>query len=288
MGLFALVLIVFSISHAAEMGIPVQLRLKSPSGVYPTESNVTMKLQVLSLSGCVLREETFSNQSVVDGAVSLNLGSGIRSGYDPNISLNAAFDNATPKSALTCLNALGAVVSTNQNYTPIAGDIRQIRFSAVILSDTILADFPIKSVPYAIHAESVGGKSGADILVQNLATQLNQTNLESLLADSTKLTNLQNLANTGAAISATTAVTATNATNSVNSVNATTAINFSGSLAGDVSGIQSVVSVNKIKGVPVSATAPTTVKFCNLTGLNMCLRRCQALRWLLLLGKLGS
>ncbi len=222
-----------------DMGIPVQLRLKSPGGIYPNETVASMKLQVLSNSAnCVLREETFSNQTVVDGAVSLNLGSGSRSGFDPNLSLNQVFDNSSPKTLLTCIDATGASVSTNQTYTPVGADIRIIRFSAVVSGDSVIANFPMRSVPYAVQAEAVGGKQGSDILVQNPATQLNQANLQALLADATKLANLQNSANGGPV------------------ANATSAVNFSGALSGDISGTQSSVSVDKIKGIAVSATAP--------------------------------
>jgi hypothetical protein len=43
--------------------------------------------------------------------------------------------------------------------------------------------------------------------------------------------------------------------------NATTAVNFSGSLSGDVSGTQTTTSVDKIKGTSVNATAPTDAQF---------------------------
>lgn len=103
----------------------------------------------------------------------------------------------------------------------------------------------MKSAPYAIQAESVGGKSGVDILTRNTGTQLNQANLEALLADGTRYTNLLNIATTGQAISAT------------NATNATNAVNFSGSLSGDVIGTQSATVVSRLRGVNISATAPT-------------------------------
>ncbi|WP_373997831.1 tail fiber domain-containing protein [Bdellovibrio bacteriovorus] len=61
--------------------------------------------------------------------------------------------------------------------------------------------------------------------------------------------------------SAATATTATSATT------ATTATNFTGSLAGDVSGTQSATSVDKIKGLPVDfSVAPTTGQFLKYDG----------------------
>lgn len=238
--LFSSVFFIPAISLAAvDMGVPVQLRLKSPGGLYPTETGVAMKLQVLSVtSNCVLREENFSNQTLIDGSVSLTLGSGTRSGFDPALPLNQVFDNSSPKTLLSCIDSSGASVSTNQTYSPSVADSRTIRFSAIVSGDSVIADFPMKSVPYAIQAESVGGKLGSNILVQNPATQLNQANLQALLADGTKLANLQNSANGGTVASA------------------NSAVNFSGVLSGDISGAQTAVSVDKIKGITVSGTAP--------------------------------
>ncbi len=227
---------------AADMGMPVQLRLKTPSGIYPSDSGVTIKLQILSTaSGCVLREENFSTQNIVDGGVSLMLGTGSRTGFDPNLSLNQVFDNSTAKISLTCLASNGAIVSTGQTYNPTLSDGRTVRFSSVVLGDSVIGDFPIKSVAFAVQAESVGGKSAVDILVKNTSTQLTQVNLEALLADASKLANLQNLANGGAASNAT---------------SAGTALNFTGAVAGDISGSQTSLSVDKIKGITVSATLP--------------------------------
>ena len=251
--MFILGVLLFSMmATAADMGISIQLRLKSPAGTYPTEAGVTVKLQVLSVvSGCVLREETFSGQSVNEGAISLSLGSGVRTGLDPNLSLNSVFDNSKPKSSLSCVDALGNVSATGQTFTPAGSDSRLIRFSATVSGDPIIADFPMKSVAYAVQAESVAGKNGVDLLVQNGATSLTQTSLEALLADATKLSNLQNVAN-GAAVA--------NATNAVNAVNVT------GSFSGDISGTQGAINVNKIKGVVVSATSPVSGQVLQFNG----------------------
>lgn len=232
-------LVGWSFSVSAEMGVPVQVRLKSPTGVYPNETGVSIKVLVLSQSGgCVLREEDFAGQSVVNGAISLNLGSGTRGSMDPNISLNQIFSNAASKSGLTCVDADNNVVSTGQIYTPASDHHRLIRLVTSVSGDPINVTFNMKSVPYAIQAESVGGKSGADILVQNGSTQLSQSSLESLLADLTHFNNLKNFASSGAV------------------ANSNTAVNFSGSLSGDVTGTQSATSVNRIRGVAVSASAP--------------------------------
>ncbi len=203
-----------------------------------------------------MREEDFTNRTISEGNISLMLGSGIPTvGNDPGLTLNAVYNNTVTKTGLNCINAANVVTLTNQTYIPSATDGRIMRVTTTINTDEIIANFNMKSLPYAIQAESVGGKEGADILIRNTGTQLSQANLENLLGDATKLTNLLNIANSGQAI---TAATATSATNATNATNAATAVDFSGSLAGDVTGIQSATVVSKLRGVNLSATAPTS------------------------------
>ena len=233
---------IFSVVATAEMNVPIQLRLKSPGGAYPTESGLSFKLVILTpASGCILREEDFSSQAITNGNVSLSLGSGVRGVSDPSLTLNQVYDNSKTKTGLTCVDANNSIVSSGQSYVPAASDGRIIRVLTTIGGDPVLANFNMRATPYAIQAESVGGKSAADLIVKDVSSQMNQTNLNDLLQDVTRFNNLKSIALSGQAASATTA---------------TTAANFSGALAGDVSGTQSATSVNKIKGVAVSATAP--------------------------------
>ena len=88
---FVAVIFAVAVAQAAEMGIPIQLRLKSPAGVYPSEAGVMMKLQILSPAGCVLREESFASQTITNGSVSLTIGAGTAAGFDPAISINQVF-----------------------------------------------------------------------------------------------------------------------------------------------------------------------------------------------------
>lgn len=223
----------------AEMGVPLQLRLKSPSGTYPSESGVTIRVMILSpTNNCILREENFTSQNIVNGNVSVTVGSGALGSNDPGLSLNEVYNNSTAKTGLSCVDANSNVISTGQSYTPASDARRIVRISTVIGSDTVLVNFNMRAAPYAIQAESVGGKAASDILVSNSGSQLNQTNLNNLLLDATRLTNLVNFASTGSV------TTATNATN------------FSGALAGDVNGNQGSTTVARIRGVNVSATAP--------------------------------
>ena len=243
---FVAVIFAVAVAQAAEMGIPIQLRLKSPAGVYPSEAGVMMKLQILSPAGCVLREESFASQTITNGSVSLTIGAGTAAGFDPAISINQVLNNSSVKNGLTCVDAFGVVTGTSQAYNPGPSDSRLVRYTATVLGELIRVDFPLKTVAYAVQSESVGGKAGADVLVQNSVTQLNQANLESVFASSGNVSNLVSIASTGVAASA---------------------VNFSGTLSGDVSGLQSAVSVNKIKGIAVGNIAPTVGQVLQFDGL---------------------
>ncbi len=242
-----LILLMFTLFQTvsfAEMGIPIKLKVKSPAGIYPSESGLSIKVLVLSpITNCVLREEDFSGQSIVNGSIVVQLGSGVRGSNDPNLWLHQVYDNSKVKNSLSCVDANGAVVLTNQSYSPASDDQRVIRIKTIISTETVTMNFNMKSTPYAIQAESVGGKMAADIIVNDGATQLNQTNLTDLLFDVTRFNNLKNFAISGSVPTATTA---------------SQAVNFTGSLAGDVSGTQGAISVDKIKGRAVSASLPLT------------------------------
>lgn len=229
------------------MTIPLQFKLKSPAGTFPSESGLTINVYVLSkTTNCVLRHEQFSGASISNGHIFLNLGSGTLSVLDPALSLNEVFDNSTSKSGLSCIDSNNAVVSTGQTYSPAWGDDRTVRIVTTVAADSIVANFPLQTTPYAIQAESVGGKHGSLVLVSDVTTQLSQTNLADLLFDLTRFNNLKNFAISGQAPSAVTATTAVSSTN------------FSGLLSGDVTGNQTTSSVVRIRGTNVSATSPTT------------------------------
>lgn len=250
LSLLLAIILFSSFSHAVEMGIPIQLKLKSPAGEYPTESGLTFTVQVLSATGgCVLREETFAGQTITSGTISLALGTGTPGAKDaaPAIDLVDVYSNSAIKNGLTCVDANNNITGTSQSYNPGPTDTRVVRVMTTLAGPvSILADFIQRSTPYAIHAESVGGKVAADILVQNSGTSLNQANLEDIFGNATKFNKIKNIADNGVADSATTAVTATNATN------------FTANLVGDVTGTQSATVVAGIRGVVVAATAPVS------------------------------
>ena len=85
-------------------------------------------------SNCVLREEDFSGQAIVNGSVLVYLGSGVRGPNDPNLTLNQVYDNSKSKNSLGCIDANGGIVLTNQTYSPAIDDQRVIRIKRIGLS----------------------------------------------------------------------------------------------------------------------------------------------------------
>ena len=248
-------------SFAAEMGVPVQLKFAKPDGSYPTDNNASFVVQILSpAGGCIVYEEDFNAQSVVSGAISLSIGSGAGSPgtYNPSPAptLKDAYNNSAVKNNLTCVDSNNSVTGTGQSYNPSATDTRVLRVRATIDGTPLVADFIQRATPYALHAETVGGKAGADILVQNSGTSLNQSNLENIFANATKFNKLQNLANNGVADNAMTATSAGSSNY------------FTAALLGDVTGTQSATVVAGIRGVTVAATAPVSGQVLGYNGIN--------------------
>ena len=236
-------------SQAVEMGVPVQLKFKNPAGEYPDASGVLFSVQILSpLGGCVIYEEDFANQTIVSGTISLALGSGTPAGFNPTpaLTVTQAYENLTAKLNLKCVDANNIELSAGQTYNPAATDTRVLRVRATINGTPLVADFIQRAAPYALHAQTVGGKVAADILVQNGSTSLNQANLESIFANNTKFTKLSNLATNGVVDNAMTATTAGSASY------------FTANLLGDVTGTQSATVVAAIRGVGVGAIAPVS------------------------------
>jgi hypothetical protein len=116
-------------------------------------------------------------------------------------------------------------------------------------------DVTIGNIPMAINSQKLADKGPSDFLqVSGTATQ---ATLETVLARSTEITSLLNNV-AGNTLNANTATTATTAITANSANTAVTANSFTGSLTGDVSGTMSATSVTKVRGVSISATAPSS------------------------------
>ncbi|MBC7458400.1 MAG: hypothetical protein H7235_08990, partial [Bdellovibrionaceae bacterium] len=125
-------------------GIKFQAKIKYvTNGELLNQSAASLNVRILSPNNCVLWEENHPNQNIVNGYVSLVIGSGTTQGAHPiGTTLKAAFDNSINRSGLVCVD--GANVATAGTvYNPSANDTRKVRLYFVNGSDTVLADFSI-------------------------------------------------------------------------------------------------------------------------------------------------
>ncbi|WP_291515607.1 hypothetical protein [Bdellovibrio sp. ArHS] len=190
-------------------GISFQGVIKLPNGEYPTRAGLTVDALVLSPNGCILREEQFTNVNISNGYINLAIGTGVAGGYDPGLSFKQVMDNSTVISSgpsqpagLTCLLADGSVNGAVTSYNPASGNgARKFRLSVTIDSVPIVADFNMRSVAYAINAESLNGRTENSFV--NVSANITQTAVETWFA-STVMGQL--IANTYNAPTATTIV----------------------------------------------------------------------------------
>lgn len=209
---------------AQSKGISFQAYIKSPSGTAVSATGLTVNAKILSSNKCILREETFSNVDIVNGYLNLTITKGIVGGADKGFSIQKVFDNrAAVITDLTCLNSDGSVNGSVTSYTPTSSDIRKLRISTSVNGDTIVADFNLRSVPFATNSETVNGKLDTDFVNINSSQNLTQANIESIFNRFTKLDAILNSYNSGG--------TAAGINITGNAATATTATNVSGTVA---------------------------------------------------------
>ncbi|MGE0634452.1 MAG: hypothetical protein AB7O96_18700, partial [Pseudobdellovibrionaceae bacterium] len=193
---FVLILLLFQSFYAdassAPQGLTFQGRILKPSGQPLEATSVTMNVRVLSpTNDCILLEENHSVAMASSGGVfSLIIGAGVRAGSDKGFDLNQIFKNSGSLTGLTCADP-----SVNQ-YDALSGNVRRVRvaFNDGAETITLNSDFVVRSVPYAMIADSVQGKVPSDFVqVNTTGTKvLSQANLEQIF-DGTAFTELSAL-----------------------------------------------------------------------------------------------
>lgn len=182
-----------SLSNAqAHKGISFQGVIKLPSGEYPTKnSGLTVNAYILSDNNCILREELFADWSISNGYINIPIGTGVVTGDDPGLTMKQVMDNSSPivsgptkPAGLVCLDTNGNVNAGVTSFNPASGDgRRKFRLSVSIDGVPIVADFNMRSMAYAISAESaddskkLNGK--ADTSFIQTSTNITQTAAES-------------------------------------------------------------------------------------------------------------
>ncbi|MDC0980162.1 tail fiber domain-containing protein [Bdellovibrionales bacterium] len=162
-------------------------RIIKPNSTALEEPSVTFKLQVLSPGAeeCLLFEENHVvDMSNSGGDFSLKIGTGVRSGDDVGLTMSQVFENLTVQTGLTCLSGT--------SYTPSSTDERKLRvsFDDGIEVVTITPDHSIGSVPFALTASSLQGRSASDLV--NVSGNITQVKVDELAAKHTELIDLAN------------------------------------------------------------------------------------------------
>jgi len=187
--IFALSLLVLSSrALAVPSGLTFQGRLVN-NGVAVESASVVVTLKVTSTgaSECTLFEETQTlNMTNSDGVMAVTLGQGSRTGNDQGLTIAQVFSNKpTTLTGLTC--TMGGTT-----YTPSNADSRNLYVTfndggAVV---AFSSPFSIQSVPYALEADSLSGKSLTDFI--QVSSNTTQTKVDNVFAPSsyTALTSL--------------------------------------------------------------------------------------------------
>ncbi|WP_374033481.1 beta strand repeat-containing protein [Bdellovibrio bacteriovorus] len=191
-------------------GISFQGVIKLPNGDYPSAAGVSVRGLVLSANNCILREEEFSSVNIVNGYINLVIGQGVTDGDDPGFTMSEVMDNSKVRSGLKCIEAGGGRVSGSFNPGASSG-VRKFRIDLAVNGIPVLADFNMRAMAYAVNSETLNGKEESDFLQVDAAKSVTQTNLEKVLAQTTKLENLLSYTNPDGSVNAVTALTAVTA-----------------------------------------------------------------------------
>ncbi|WP_413559927.1 beta strand repeat-containing protein [Bdellovibrio sp. HCB209] len=214
---------------AVPNSLSYQGRIVRPDGTAFEINNVSFVFEITNPAGnCVIYREQKSGVDMTNsnGVFDVPIGTGSKLfPPSPTKTLLSVFDNSQ---ALDCGNASNNIVSS---YTPALTHSRLLRvqFHDGTGWQIITPDTEIRSVPYAAYAsgadtaQSLGGKTASDFVLK--------TSIPTCAANSFLSWN-------GSILSCT----------SISSL----------TMAGDVSGSSTATSVDKIKGINVDATAPTT------------------------------
>lgn len=193
-------------------GLSFQAVLKRPDGSYPNVSGLNVTLQVLDpVSDCVLREEVHSAINITNGYINLILGSPLATtpaGRNPSpvLSIQQVMDNATTRTGLNCVDQNNNIATSGQTYVPSSNHARKLRLRAVIGVDTIVADFSLRAVAFAVNAETLNGKATSDFA--QTSTNITQARVENIFSRYGTLDAILNGTYAGNAATATLAATA--------------------------------------------------------------------------------
>ncbi|MFM6927342.1 MAG: cell wall anchor protein, partial [Bdellovibrio sp.] len=243
-----------SYSMGAPGSLSYQGRIVRSDGTALEYSQVRFQFQITDPTGqCMIYQELVTGIDMRNsgGVFDVPIGNGtVTYPLTPSFGVLDAFNNSTP---YTCFG--GAT------YTPISNDGRLLRvqFYDGVGWQLISPDNVIRSVPFAGYAKAaesaqkLGIYSASDFLQKSQMPASCGANQTLTFVSPSNNFSCTNIAISGAQVSGNIAGSSAG---------------FTGSLVGDVSGTQGATSVDKIKGVVVSATAPTANQVLQFDGSN--------------------
>lgn len=230
---------------AAPNTLNFQAFIRKPDGLALQESSVNFRVKYKNPgNSCTVYIEDFLGVSMAgsNGNVSLQLGAGsqIFPATNTGITLFQTFSNSSPPAPLNCAEG-GAP------YSPAATDrrIMSVEFVYTGVSSQKLDNIEINSVPFSMYStESQNAEKLAGVAA-SLYTQF---------SNFTTCTSGKFLTYDGNGNTFTCETPAST--------------NFSGNLAGDITGTQNATVVSSLRGTPLSATAPTSGQYLKFDGTN--------------------
>ncbi|MNJ98464.1 hypothetical protein D3C87_162300 [compost metagenome] len=162
-------------AQANHKGISFQAVVKLPNGEFPTRSGVTVNARVLSPNDCIIREEQFTGVNLSNGYLNLAIGTGTVLG-NPQLTMKEVMDNSAAFTGLRCIANDGTESVGSFDPTASGHNGRKLRINLEIDSIPIKADFNMRSMAFAVNAESLNGKSETDFV--RTSTNITQTKVE--------------------------------------------------------------------------------------------------------------
>jgi hypothetical protein len=160
---------------AAPAGLAFQGRLAKDGTAISGSVTLTLTVTSPNADTCTLFEEnhTFTIAPSDNGVFSVAIGSGTRTANDKGFSTTDVFSNTG--TAITALTCSGSPATT---YTPLSAHSRYVYLSFNTTVGTVAFTDPyvVQSVPYALEAEKLAGKTSSEYLQTTADTTQNKIN----------------------------------------------------------------------------------------------------------------